>query len=151
MNFTTPCFVRVENPEKRKELTEWLRDLGRRVMAAPNMHLVAQNGEGVCLWMELEYHTDKVFAKEFIDCGENIKLFKALAAMNDENDLEQWFINDTYASIGCVMWHLCKDKKFKHYYVEWEDGLTDICGDFRKATAEEIVEYLTFTTRYINV
>lgn len=88
MTFTTPCFVRVENPEKRKELTEWLRNLGRKVMAAPNMHLVAQNGEGVCLWMELEYHTDKMFAKEFIDFGANIELFKALAAMNDENTTE---------------------------------------------------------------
>lgn len=26
------------------------------------------------------------------DCGENVELFKALAAMNDENDREQWFI-----------------------------------------------------------
>ena len=30
MTFTTPCFVRVENPEKRKELTEWLNNIGRR-------------------------------------------------------------------------------------------------------------------------
>ena len=125
MTFTTPCFVRVENPEKRKELTEWLRNLGRKVMAAPNMHLVAQNGEGVCLWMELEYHTDKVFAKEFIDCGENIEMFKALAAMNDENDREQWFVSNEGSE-----WAICK--KTLNVY----SGV--LC---RKATAEEIVEY----------
>lgn len=125
MTFTTPCFVRVENPEKRKELTEWLRNLGRKVMAAPNMHLVAQNGEGVCLWMELEYHTDKVFAKEFIDCGANIELFKALAAMNDENDREQWFVSNEGSE-----WAICK--KTLNVY----SGV--LC---RKATAEEIVEY----------
>lgn len=126
MTFTTPCFVRVENPEKRKELTEWLRNLGRKVMAAPNMHLVAQNGEGVCLWMELEYHTDKVFAKEFIDCGANIELFKALAAMNDENNREQWFVEE-----GKMF--KCTSDKINNYSYNW---LTT-----RKATAEEIVEY----------
>lgn len=28
MKFTTPCFVRVEDAEKRKELTEWLEGIG---------------------------------------------------------------------------------------------------------------------------
>lgn len=28
MTFTIPCFVRVENPEKRKELIEWLKGIG---------------------------------------------------------------------------------------------------------------------------
>lgn len=73
--------------------------------------------------------------------GENIELFKALAAMNDENDMQQLFICDTYADIGCVMWHLCENKKFKHYYVEWEDGETDIRNEFRKATVEEIIKH----------
>lgn len=61
--------------------------------------------------------------------------------MNDENDRKQWFINDNYADVGCVMWHLCDEEKFKHYYIEWEDGETDIRSQFRKATAEEIVEH----------
>ena len=75
------------------------------------------------------------------DCGDNIELFKALVAMNDENDMQQLFICDTYADIGCVMWHLCENKKFKHYYVEWEDGETDIRSEFRKATVEEIIKH----------
>ena len=95
-------------------------------MAAPNMHLVAQNGEGVCLWMELEYHTDKVFAKEFIDCGANIELFKALAAMNNENDREQWFVEE-----GRIF--KCTSNKINNYSYHWMTT--------RKATAEEIVEY----------
>lgn len=138
MTFTTPCFVRVENPEKRKELTEWLRNLGRKVMAAPNMHLVAQNGEGVCLWMELEYHTDKVFAKEFIDCGENIEMFKALAAMNDENDREQWYSYTEYPT------NEGKNgvRKFVFNEPVRFGSFVDVpSGYYRKASAEEIVEY----------
>ena len=32
MKFTTPCFVRVENPEKRKELIEWLEGIGYKFL-----------------------------------------------------------------------------------------------------------------------
>ena len=28
MTFTTPCFVRVENPEKRNNLREWAKNIG---------------------------------------------------------------------------------------------------------------------------
>lgn len=147
MKFTTPCFVRVEDAEKRKELAVWLSSIGRYVSPAVTSS---------------DYHKDWVIVTEpydpdldgyvgiwaktpkspaFIDCGENIELFKALAAMNDENDREQWFINDNYANIGCVMWHLHDEKKFKHYYVDWEDGATDIRSDFRKASVEEIIEH----------
>lgn len=31
MKFTTPCFVRVEDAEKRKEMTEWLKGIGYTV------------------------------------------------------------------------------------------------------------------------
>ena len=30
--------------------------------------------------------------RECVNCGENIEMFKALAAMNSDNDREQWFI-----------------------------------------------------------
>lgn len=145
MKFTTPCFniyiqVRVEDVKKRKELIGWLFSIGYALCG----HLIGMDGETPVvvaafgkfdLWVRTHYKSETCF-----DCGENIELFKALAAMNDENDLDQWFINDAYANIGCVMWHLCDEKKFKHYYVDWEDGATDIRSDFRKATVEEIIE-----------
>ena len=31
-------------------------------------------------------------ARECINCGENIEMFKALAAVNSDNDREQWFV-----------------------------------------------------------
>ena len=34
MKFTTPCFVRVEDAEKRKELAVWLSSIGRYVSPA---------------------------------------------------------------------------------------------------------------------
>lgn len=163
MKFTTPCscLVRVENPEKRKDLTEWLKGIGYIVCrcclfdgwntlhcGAINRNRIDSEVHGIpdydgdtgynVGWFKAE-DADKEHPS--YDCGENIELFKALAAMNDENDREQWFINDAYANIGCEMWHLCEESKFKHYYVEWEDGETDIRSQFRKATVEEIVEH----------
>lgn len=57
--------------------------------------------------------------------------FKALAAMNDENDLEQWFVVEHTGSADELV------------LVNSEDALAYIqSGDgWRKATAEEIVEH----------
>lgn len=133
MKFTTPCFVRVEDAEKRKELAVWLSSIGRYVSPAVTSS---------------DYHKDWVIVTEpydpdldgyvgiwakppkspaFIDCGENIELFKALAAMNDENYNEQYFVTELAGSSYCVH----KNRNTNLAY-----SLT--C---RKATVAEIIEY----------
>ena len=129
MTFTTPCFVRVENPEKRKELIEWLEGIGYRLEYLRNdgvIVLTSENrvyvyGEAVHEIIKRDYDT--------IDCGENTELFKALAAMNYENHREQWFTDGYHFELcptnkaDMVAWHMMYRTKP------------------RKATAEEIVEY----------
>ena len=133
MKFTTPCFVRGEDAEKRKELAVWLSSIGRYVSPAVTSS---------------DYHKDWVIVTEpydpdldgyvgiwaktpkspaFIDCGENIELFKALAAMNDENYNEQYFVTELAGSSYCVH----KNRNTNLAY-----SLT--C---RKATVAEIIEY----------
>lgn len=68
----------------------------------------------------------EMVSKGYIDCGENTELFKALAAMNDENDREQWFVEE-----GRMF--KCTSDKINGYSYHWMTT--------RKATAEEIVEY----------
>ena len=71
----------------------------------------------------------EMVSKGYIDCGDNIELFKALAAMNDENDREQWFTDGYHFELcptnkaDMVAWHMMYRTKP------------------RKATAEEIVQY----------
>ena len=104
MEFTTPCFVRVEDAEKRKELTEWLKGIGYHVCSCclfdgcNTLHCrgidrlkIAYEVHGICDYdEETRYSIDQFKAENVakghpaIDCGENIELFKALAAMNDE-------------------------------------------------------------------
>ncbi len=129
MTFTTPCFVRVEDAAERKKLIEWLDYLGysTRISWNPWIKFVytEYNSAGGC--SELTIGT---LQKRSINCGTNVDLFKALAAMNDDNDREQWFVVDDgfEEEMGCAK----SD-------VDYDYILS--CSDYRKATAEEIVEY----------
>ena len=132
MTFTTPCFVRVENPEKRKELIEWLEGIGYKfLMRGLESNVLYVDVTSGCLLCAFESPVTQsgMVSKGYIDCGENTELFKALAAMNDENDREQWFTDGYHFELcptnkaDMVAWHMMYRTKP------------------RKATAEEIVEY----------
>lgn len=142
MTFTTPCFVRVENPEKRKELIEWLEGIGYRLEYLRNdgvIVLTSENrvyvyGEAVHEIIKSDYDT--------IDCGENIELFKALAAMTDGPECTEQYLMPT-ANL-----YILKRGKIKQLAAKGELLHNDVivkCGgvfsSLRKATAEEIVEY----------
>ena len=147
MSFTTPCFVRVEDAKERKVLTDWLEEIGYRVcicttfvnwntmrcsmverngVATPEVHAIPDyDYDGECGIDQFIYENSKKLVPDY-DCGSNIELFKALAAMNDKNDREQWFIEE-----GRMF--KCTSDKINNYSYHW---LTT-----RKATAEEIVEH----------
>jgi hypothetical protein len=130
MTFTTPCFVRVENPEKRKELIEWLNNIGRRPTPYSESDrspwFTAYATGRFCQTNGFHMHPEMAQKNGYINCGKNIELFKALAAMNYENNREQWFVEE-----GKMF--KCTSDKINNYCYHW---LTT-----RKATAEEIVEY----------
>lgn len=133
MKFTTPCFVRVEDAEKRKELAVWLSSIGRYV--SPAVTSSDDHKDWVIVTEPYDPDLDGyvgIWAKTpkspaFIDCGEDIELFKALAAMNDENYNEQYFVTELAGSSYCVH----KNRNTNLAY-----SLT--C---RKATVAEIIEY----------
>ena len=126
MTFTTPCFVRIENPEKRKELIEWLELIGYKLEYLRNDGVIVLTSENrVYVYGEAVHEIIKS-DYDAIDCGKNIELFKALAAMNYENYREQWFVEE-----GKMF--KCTSDKINNYPYNWPNT--------RKATAEEIVEY----------
>lgn len=141
MKFTTSCFVRVEDVDKRKKLVEWLEgQIGyrycvgyynaRSVIDSPLIPYVlvstrAETGFVQCFVQRPD---------EGIDCDTDVELFKALAAMNDENDLEQWYVykkekNEDVRFLKCTIPNITE-----WYYMRWYY----MC---RKATTEEIIEY----------
>lgn len=149
MAFTTPCFARVEDAAERKKLIEWLEGIGyifndcfigARECAVSkylkNFYVIAGDPH---ISRMCDAHDAKPEYGNYIDAGTNVALFRALADMNDENDREQWFvvqkdISDFY-DIDDVVY-----KKSDMFFNDSEQQRLprDI---FRKATAEEIVEY----------
>lgn len=96
MAFTTPCFVRVEDPEERKKLIEWLEEIGyifndcfigARDCAVSkylkNFYVIAGDPHISRMCKALDAKPEY---GNYIDAGTNVDLFRALAAMNDEND-----------------------------------------------------------------
>lgn len=148
MNFLTPAFVRVNDPEKRKELTEWLQGIGYMVCRCClfdgwNTLHCTQNGEAHGIpdhdgdtgynigWFKAE-DADKDHPS--YDCGESFELFMALAAMNDENDLNQWYVCDVpyWCDLRQGDWVIKRDTM---------DHTTFFSSVFHKATVEEIIEH----------
>ena len=145
MNFLTPAFVRVNNPEKRKELTKWLQGIGyyvcscclfdgwntlhcnriERLKTSYEVHGIPDYDRDTGYnigWFKVDNTNED---NPSYDCGENVELFKALAAMNDENDIEQIFISERGLYIRCLR---------NNANIDW-------LGKLPKATFEEIVEY----------
>lgn len=142
MTFTTPCFVRVENPEKRKELIEWLEWIGYRLEYLRNDGVIVLTSENrVYVYGEAVHEIIKS-DYDAIDCGENTELFKALAAMMDGPECTEQYLMAT-ANL-----YVLKRGKVKQLAAKGELLHSDVivkCGgvfsSLRKATAEEIVEY----------
>lgn len=121
MTFLTPCFVRVEDAAEQKKLIEWLKGIGNDLYSTHD-----------------GFVNSNLFSSNPFYCDNNVDLFKALAAMNDENDREQWFvvkknISDCY-DIDDIIYH-----KGDMFFNESGEPLVE--KNFRKATADEIVEY----------
>lgn len=141
MGFTTPAFIRKNTPELRKRLEE----LGYKPL------LFIEDGECLSTASNLEnYHS--IPATLFdnkdphstydcvgrIDCGTNENLFLAIAALRDDTDNNQVFIN------GKGDWGIWRDNT-KY------DGLSGIdfygmpndlnVDNYHKATVEELIEH----------
>lgn len=132
MAFTTPCFVRVEDAAERKKLIEWLEGIGyTHLPFISESDKISTDANGM-IWL-----TDANRGGAY-DCGTNVSLFRALAAMNDENDREQWFVVkkdiSDYYDIDDIIYQ--KGDMFFN-----ASGQPLVEKHFRKATAEEIVEY----------
>lgn len=95
MNFQTSCMILVRDEQQQIELQKWMNGIGWRICGgrdSKHCFLVADTDENAALWMELDESAREWFGHDFYDCGENIEMFKALAAMNSDHDREQWFV-----------------------------------------------------------
>ena len=99
--FTQACFIR----KNTKELVEKLKELGY------NPGFSARNNYGNSLQTDCHKSIGRVYGYEDIiddnsddavlgaNCGTNEELFLAIAALRDDSDIHQWFVDDYDDSI----------------------------------------------------
>ena len=130
MGFTTKCFVR----KVSNELCDSLTKLGHEDLWTNYIHsqevktMTFVNGKGWCLSGFEPYPHEG-----YIDCGENESLFYFLAALRDDCDSNQLFVN------GKGDWGIWRDDDFSG--IEWWYLPNDNnINNYHKATKEEIIE-----------
>lgn len=146
MGFTTPCFIRKNTPELRRELEElgyfndspewtnncsiiWAYQYPMKGFDTPN-YVIADS-------FDIPFDKHSALCGKFVDCGTNEELFLAIAALKDDTDNNQLFTN------GKGDWGIYRDGS--------DGGLSgmDFYGmpnDFNlsyyhKATVNELIEH----------
>jgi len=136
-NFTTACFIRANTKEIRDRL-EYI-GYGASYTEGDILHV---NGKDYCAFLieYAEYGDEYLesFTRNYpnaIDCGTNIDLFLAIAALRDDSDYMQWFTNGRD-------WCFCHLNNFDHFaFVQRVEASMDLILNWHKATIEELVQH----------
>lgn len=142
MGFTTPAFIRKNTSDLRMKLeklgynhpTDVIEDERFCIATSPircNYHIIIK-----AIFDDTNPHYTWNCAGR-IDCGTNEDLFLALAALRDDTDNNQMFIN------GKGDWGICRDGsdgglEGLDFYGIPNDLNVD---NYHKATVEELIEY----------
>lgn len=121
--FTTLCYVRVDDPIKRNEVCLQLNQIGyKNISVMDYVWIITQATDN-----KSEYLAE--YMKMAINCGTNTDLFLALAARRSDTDKGQWFI--------------CTKATLTNNVGDMEKCIINKLDDhnYRKATAQEIVEH----------
>ena len=134
--FTTPCFIRKNTPELRKQLEELGYLPPSKVWYDKNFAIctILRDNVGEYIVFKIDEDFERIIAPSYpyIDCGTDEELFLALAALRDDCDKWQLFVFDgidvpDYFLQKGDMWICSLDKH-----------LVENC---HKATVEEIIEH----------
>jgi hypothetical protein len=134
----TPCFVCVGNIEEKEKLIKYLlENFNYAYHACNNDSDIGIHCSGSLIYTFRPGDDFPHF--NAIDCGDNIELFKGLAAMNDDNDYMQWFV---YHGINKSEYFLCDDYDIEEVRKEYAHSCQSArLHQSRKATAKEIIDY----------
>lgn len=145
--FTTPCFIRKNTPELRKQLEElgYLPPSKMRYDKNFAICTILRDNVGEYVVFKIDDDFENVIKPSYpyIDCGTNEELFFALAALRDDSDKEQWFI--TYKSSHPYMDYaaiLCREDKWEDEYVkesQQHNFIDTKPEDYHKANVKEII------------
>lgn len=136
MGFIQNCFIR----KSTKDLTDKLYRIGNRSgrgywHSYINTLLVCESDQYRCLDDEWG-NAVSLTKKGYINCGTNEELFLSIAALRDDSDIYQWFINEKDDEFL-----FCNQSELKHVIDNSYDWWDYSVSDFRKATVEELINH----------
>lgn len=126
--FVKECFIKNVGEEKMHVIYE-LTKLGYSPMYMKFENNVG--GNNVVCEGQTWHCTDSDNKPHCIDCGENIDLFLAIAALRDDTDYMQWFTNGNE-------WFQNKQNDIEVIIYGPNNPI-----NFRKATINELIEFFT--------
>ncbi len=165
--FTTPCFIRKNTPELRKQLEELGYLPPSKVWYDEDFAIctVYHDNNGEYFTFKIDEDFERIIAPSYpyIDCGRNEELFIALAALRDDSDYMQWFVSFKTRTKRLLGWFgqvIGMDGHYKeivgyewHRHENKDNALTERLNAMiqmevedmeflpHKATVEEIIDY----------
>ncbi len=136
--FIQPCFIRKNTPELRKRLEELGYIPPSKIWYDENFAIctIYRDNVGEYIVFKIDDDFERIIAPSYpyIDCGINENLFFALASMTDD----EYGLTDYYiVTKNCPRY----EKGSLHRALPLFSVIHPNC--YRKATAEEIIEYFT--------
>ncbi len=135
--FTTPCFIRKNTPELRKQLEELGYLPPSEVWYDEDFAIctVYRDNNGEYFSFKIDDDFERIIAPSYpyIDCGTNEELFIALASMTDDED----GLCDYYIVTSDCNPRYAKGSIYRALPIS--SVIHPSC--YRKATVEEIIEY----------
>ena len=137
MGFIQPCFIR----KSTWHLVNMVYKIGGRGGSKLDLYLegamlllVCERDQ--CRSLDLEFaNASKLIERGYIDCGTNEELFLAIAALRDDSDVYQYFVNEK------GMFVFCNQSELKHVIDNSEDWWDYSVSEFHKATVAELIEH----------
>lgn len=133
--FKYSCYIR----KNTKYLRNKLREFGYNVNINTNSESIATastvgNAVGISFDSFDDTNPHRTWnCANRIDCKYNEDLFLAIAALRDDTDKNQWFIDKTNS-----WWWLCELDTFKEEFDTFNDEQYLKFEDFRKASIDEL-------------
>lgn len=137
MSFKYSAFI-----ENSQEAREWLESIGYEpcpcVGDDPQDLIFTDHERGKFHGYDKETYGDILAEREQIggdevDCREHLPLFRAVTAITDEHDNNQWFVSKDNEFIMC--WQSELKHVVDNYYEEYS------VSDFHKASLEELINH----------
>lgn len=136
MKFLVSCYTDINGISLRNYLNNLGYELCPRVENGDLTCYLIANEFGRSGYISSSPKSIEVLDNRSVDCRGRYDMFKALVALNDTNDKNQWFISTGGYNEGC--WINCPMDSIEDY-IKFSSDANIAFNTFRKATVDEIV------------